>query len=172
MTKGLVATSCPSRIALQLRITHYSLTHALTHSVNGGDSSLSLTHADNSLSLILNTTAYLRRHICIHSPATPTRIQLLSSGSAHLRRRYAVHRLHLAVIPCNFLDLTKAAGATSAPVATSPSIFARHAFIHTAPTSLARRHRLFAHSRNHSHLARRHPARSGLHCPRPELGWH
>lgn len=169
MTKVLVATSFPSRVALQrwaLRFTH-SLTRSLTHCV----ATAHTPHADDN-SLTLNTAEYLLRDIHIHIPVDSHTSLALSSNSAHLRRRYAVHRLHLAVIPCNFLDSTKVVGATSASVTTSPSIFARHAFIHTAPASVARRHRLFAYSRRNPRLARRQSACPSLHRSGSELGWH
>ena len=170
MTKALVATSFPSRaIALQLGIALHSPTHSL-HRDSAHTSrrrQLTLSHSPT-----LNTAGHLLRDIHINIPAASHTSLALSSGSAHLRRRYAVHRLHLAVVPCNFLDLTKVVGATSASVTTSPSIFARHAFIHTAPASVARRHRLFAYSRRNSRLARRQSARPSLHRPGPKLGWH
>ena len=91
------------------------------------------------------TSLTAQYHIHIH--AVPIHITYpLSPGPADQRRRYAVHRLHLAVVPCDFLGFTKLVGATSASVTTSLSILAHHAFIHTAHASVACQHRLFAYS--------------------------
>lgn len=124
MTKVLVATSPGRAIALLQRaqaIALHSPAHSLlTYSLNRDGTrprrQLTLTRPST-----LNTAYHLLRDIHIRIPVGSHTSLALSSGSAHLRRRYAVHRLHLAVIPCNFLDLTKVVGATSASVTTFTS---------------------------------------------------